>query len=444
MQQLPKKKQIAYAFGMMGWSILINLINVILVYLYLPPANSGLPNLITQVVVFGVFNMIAFITASGRFIDAVYDPLIAHYSDTSKNPKGRRIPLMKLAILPCLLFCFFVFYPIRCYESSANIIWLCVTLIGFYVSTTTYIIPYNALLPELAPTPEQKVTLATWQSLGYVSGVAIGSNTFNVTKLIQTHFSITERLPALQITILIMATLASIFMMIPVLMIDEKKYCISKPSSTPLLPALKSTLKNKNFVLFIVADFSYYIAITLILSGLMYFVTVLLSLDESIGNSLIITMVVVSLIFYPFINFLSKRIGKKMLVSFSFLILAVVFSGIYFLGKTSIDQKAQVYTLFLLAAPSFAALNILPNAILAEIIEEDVQLTGENKEGIYYAVRYFFDKIAQTFGIALFSILLIYGKDPGNDFGIRLNGVLGFILCLIAAAVFLRFKEKKK
>lgn len=378
MQQLPKKKQIAYAFGMMGWSILINLINVILVYLYLPPANSGLPNLITQVVVFGVFNMIAFITASGRFIDAVYDPLIAHYSDTSKNPKGRRIPLMKLAILPCLLFCFFVFYPIRCYESSANIIWLCVTLIGFYVSTTTYIIPYNALLPELAPTPEQKVTLATWQSLGYVSGVAIGSNTFNVTKLIQTHFSITERLPALQITILIMATLASIFMMIPVLMIDEKKYCISKPSSTPLLPALKSTLKNKNFVLFIIADFSYYIAITLILSGLMYFVTVLLSLDESIGNSLIITMVVVSLIFYPFINFLSKRIGKKMLVSFSFLILAVVFSGIYFLGKTSIDQKAQVYTLFLLAAPSFAALNILPNAILAEIIEEDVQLTGEN------------------------------------------------------------------
>lgn len=443
MQQLPVKKQIAYAFGMMGWSILMNQISVILVYFYLPPANSGLPNLITQVVVFGLFNMIAFITAGGKFIDAIYDPLIAQFSDTSKNPKGRRIPLMKLAILPSLLFCFFVFYPVRPYESSANIIWLSIMLIGFYASTTTYNIPYNALLPELAPTPEKKVALSTWQSLGYVTGVAIGSNTFNITKLLQTHFLIHERLHAMQITILIMAALASIFMMIPVLAIDEKTYCISKPSSTALVPALKSTLKNKNFVLFIVADFSYYMAITLILSGLMYFVTVLLSLDESIGNSLIIAMVGVSLVFYPLIIFFSKRIGKKILVSFSFLVLAVVFSGVYFLGKSNIDQHTQIFALFILAAPPFAALNILPNAILAEVIEEDVQLTGENKEGIYYAVRYFFVKIAQTFGVSLFAMLLIYGKDPGNDFGIRLTGILGFILCLIAGTVFLRFKEKK-
>src|SRR5579863_1132961 len=42
-QPLPLGKQIVYAFGMMGWSIMINLISVILVYLYAPPNNSGLP-----------------------------------------------------------------------------------------------------------------------------------------------------------------------------------------------------------------------------------------------------------------------------------------------------------------------------------------------------------------------------------------------------------------
>src|ERR1700712_1542402 len=97
-QKLPLGKQIGYAFGMMGWSIMINLISVLLVYLYLPPSISGLPKLITQAVFFGVFNVIAIITASGRLIDAVYDPLIAQHSDQSKNPKGRRIPLMKLGI----------------------------------------------------------------------------------------------------------------------------------------------------------------------------------------------------------------------------------------------------------------------------------------------------------------------------------------------------------
>ncbi|MFL5773023.1 MAG: hypothetical protein ACJ75F_07695, partial [Flavisolibacter sp.] len=63
---------------------------------------------------------------------------------------------------------------------------------------------------------------------------------------------------------------------------------------------------------------------------------------------------------------------------------------------------------------------------------------------MYFAVRYFFVKIAQTLGIAVFAMFLLYGKDPGNDFGIRLNGISGFILCLLAALVFSRFKEEKK
>ncbi len=81
---------------------------------------------------------------------------------------------------------------------------------------------------------------------------------------------------------------------------------------------------------------------------------------------------------------------------------------------------------------------------MSEVIEKDSIDTGSNKEGIYFAVRYFFVKIAQTFGIAVFALLLIHGKDVGHDFGIRLNGVLGFVLCLIAAIIFSRFKEEHR
>jgi GPH family glycoside/pentoside/hexuronide:cation symporter len=38
---------------------------------------------------------------------------------------------------------------------------------------------------------------------------------------------------------------------------------------------------------------------------------------------------------------------------------------------------------------------------------------------------------------------LIHGKDVGHDFGIRLNGILGFVLCIIAAIVFSKFKEER-
>lgn len=440
---LPLSRQIAYAFGMMGWSILINLISVILVYLYVPPQNSGLPALITQIAIFGAFNVIALITAGGRFIDALYDPYIAQVSDSSKNPKGRRIPIMKKAILPSFLFCCLVFFPLRHEESGINILWLSVMLVGFYVSSTSYIIPYNALLPELAPGSEAKVRLATWQSVGYVFGIGIASNVFNVTDLIQHHFGIEHRLTALQYAVVAFAALGALALWITVRAIDEKTYCTATPHAIPLRKALAQTIRNRNFLIFICADFSYFIAVTIITSGLLFFLKVLLQLPEDLGNKLMITMVLVSFVFYPVVNYLAKKIGKKRIVAVSLLLLSGIFLGIYFLGKFPLGPEKQIFLLIGLAAIPLASLNILPNAILAEIIEKDSRETGENKEAIYFAVRYFFVKIAQTFGIALFSMFLIYGKDVGDDFGIRLNGLLGFGLCFLAALIFLRFREEK-
>lgn len=442
MRVLPFGLQLAYACGMMGWSIMINLISVILVYLYLPPASSGLPVLISQVAVFGIFNVIALVTAGGRLVDALYDPLIAQYSDTSKNPKGRRIPLMKLAILPSFFFCFLVFYPLSPTQSATNIYWLVFALVGFYVSSTTYIIPYNALLPELAQSSEDKVKLASWQSVGYVFGIGIASNAFNLADLLQDSYGI-SKLHALQLTVLGLSFLAAVAMYVTVYAIDEKKYCRAVASSISLKTALRQTLRNVNFLFFIVADFSYFISVTLITAGLMYFVTVLLQLHESIGNKLMITMVLVSFIFYPVTNWAAKRIGKKKIVLLSLVLLGIVFLCIYLLGRFSLPPEGQIYTLVIVTAIPLASLNILPNAILAEVIEKDKEETGQNKEAIYFAVRYFFVKIAQTVGIALFSMFLLYGKDVGNDFGIRLNGLLGCGLCVLAALIFSRFKELK-
>ncbi len=128
---------------------------------------------------------------------------------------------------------------------------------------------------------------------------------------------------------------------------------------------------------------------------------------------------------------------------FSFGLLSLIFVAIFFLGKFPFPVNVQIYTLVLCAAFPLASLGILPNAILAEIAERDANETGENREGMFFAVKYLFVKLGQTLGIALFAFLTIYGKDPGNDYGLRLNGICGCILCLLALLVFSRFKEVK-
>jgi glycoside/pentoside/hexuronide:cation symporter, GPH family len=442
-EPLPLHKQVLYGCGMMGWSILINLVNVILVYFYIPPNSSGLPTFIPTVIVFGIFHLIAIITSGSRLFDAFIDPLIAQFSDKSTNRRGRRIPLMTYAIFPSLLFCFFVFYPLKMEASHINSVWLFVALICFYISTTAYIIPYDALLPEMAHTSELRLRLSTFQSVGYVFGIAIASNAFNLADLIQKNDETISKADALQITVLFMSLVAAIFMLIPVIIINENKYASGVPSTTPIKEAIVQTFKNRNFLLFIIADFSYFVALTIIISGLMYFVTVLLPLPESTGNKLMATMVFISLLLYPIINYLVKIIGSKKIMVISFVLLSFSFLGVYFLGKNDLHPLFQIYSLIAFTAIPMASLNILPKAVLAGLIEKDTIKTKVNKEAMFFAVRYFFVKIAQTLGIGLFATLLIYGKDPGNDLGIRLNGLFGFVLCLIAAMVFLKFRENE-
>jgi GPH family glycoside/pentoside/hexuronide:cation symporter len=441
--KLPLSKQIAYACGMVGWSIMTNLLIVMLPYFYLPPSNAGLVPLVPQLLLFGVVNILSIIAASGRFIDAIFDPLIASLSDKSQNPKGRRIPFMKWAILPAIVFCCLTFYPPEMKQSGANAAWLAVTMTLFFMSVTAYVIPYNALLPELTETAEEKVKLSSFQQAGFVLGIIIAASVNNYADAVEHIFHITNRDRSVQYTIWGLAVVAGIVMLIPVFAIDEKKYSISKPSHLPILAAIRKTFSNDNFKYYLISDFSFYMSLSVISSGMLYFVTVLLSLPESIGGALMGAMVVLSLVFYPLINYLSNSIGKKPLVLFAFGLQSVVFIAMYFLGKFPVSPYLQAYALVLCTSFPLAALGILPNAILAEIAQHDTEETGENREGMFFAVKYLFVKMGQTLGIAAFAFLTVYGKDPGNDQGLRLSCVCGFILCFSACVFFSRFREKR-
>ena len=102
-------EEFGYAFGMLGWSILTNIITVMLIYFYVPPNNANLQSLVPQVTVLGFISLLSLVVAGGRLVDAVTDPLIAFWSDRSRHPKGRRTPFMRVAILPSIFFAFLFF-----------------------------------------------------------------------------------------------------------------------------------------------------------------------------------------------------------------------------------------------------------------------------------------------------------------------------------------------
>ncbi len=413
-----------------------------LIYFYLPPKNSGLESLIPPVVYLGIFSILALIAAGGRLFDAVTDPLIAWLSDRSTSRKGRRIPFMRLGWIPAFVGCIAVFLPVQFIESKLNIITLIISLTIFYLAITVYFIPYNALMPELARTSREKMTLSTWLSLAYVTGLIIAAQTPLIAQWVENFFGFARRIHSFQISIGFLSIIAGIFLVIPIISINEKDYTQSQPAQVSFFSSLGRTLKNYNFRLFLFADFSYFMAISIIASGMLYYLKVLLGLEEAMGSTVFGVMILVSLLFYPLVLYITKFVRKKFLISFGLIFMGLIFLSVYFLGKLPMPPKAQIYLFALLGSIPVAILGIMPYAVIAEIAQLDGLITGVQREGMYFAVRNFFYKIGMTVGIMCFTILTLWGKDPGDDLGIRLNGIVGFLMCTIAGLTFLLFREK--
>ncbi|BAM00626.1 MULTISPECIES: MFS transporter [Caldilinea] len=436
-------KQVAYALGQLGWSTLVNIIGLTLVYFYLPPENAGLPTLITTAVFLGIFNAITLIAASGRLWDAITDPLIANLSDRLRHPRGRRIPFLAVGALPAALFCVLMFMPLVRQVSAVNIVWLVVMQMLFYLFLTVYVTPYFALLPELGHTATQRLNLSTWISITYALGIMVAAQTPALAGVVQSSFGVEDKMTAFQIAIAALAFVAMLLMYLPVVFIDENRYCERVPSTVPLLEAVRTTFRNQGFRYYVVADFAYFMALTIVNTGLLYYITVLLMLEEALVSALLTVMVVLSFVFYPAVNLLARRLGKKPLIVVSFFWMSIIFFGVFFLGRMPLPPLVQAYTLIVLYAIPIAFLGVLPNAVLADIAEHDAMHTGERLEGMFFAARTFMQKLGQTMGVVIFATLTIWGRNPGDDLGIRLSGMAGFVLCVAAGLIFLRYNERR-
>lgn len=443
-QKLPFRGQLVYASGMLGWSILINMIAGVLVYFYDPPVNADIPYTLPKVTVWGIFSFISLIAASGRIWDAITDPVIAFLSDRSRHPAGRRIPFMRVSVIPVMVTGILLYFPLKQDIASVNVWWLIGIQLLFYLFLTIYIIPYNALIAELGHTTDEKLRLSTLQSVAFFIGMITASTTPAIAEFLYRIFDYKNKMVAFQYSAIIMITLATCFLLLPAFFLNERKYSTGEPHRLHVMESMKPVFTNRNFFLFIVADFAYFIGITIIGTGALYYVTVLLGLNQSFGSVMGLVMLLLSLAFYPLVNMLARKLSKKMMILTMLYVMGAIFLLTYYLGEIPFAAPVQGILVAALFAFPLAVLGILPPVVLAEITHLDAFQSKQNKQAAFFAIRSLFDKFGQTIGIVIFTMLTHnYGKDPGHDLGIRLSGIFGFLLCFIAATIFAFYNEKR-
>ncbi len=439
LKSITKGKMWCYALGQLGWSMLSGLIGSWLVYFYQPAKteiDAGMTLFIPQgTVVFGVLTIIGLITAAGRIFDAITDPLIGSLSDNCRSKLGRRIPFLKFSALPLAIVTLLVFCaPVRT-VSQINTVWLCVFVTLYYFLITCYCTPYTSLIAELAHTQEEKLQISTCISLTFIVGTAIAYVAPVIWNIFISSFGM-ERINAMRLTFGIISGISIVFLFIPVFTINEKDYVNIVPSKTNMFSSLLKTFKNHDFKIFVIQDLVYWFALTLFQTGLAFFVTQLFKLPEEFATYMFVGLTAVSLLFYPVVNLMARKIGKKACVFVAFMAFCLTFFITGLAGDfLVVKPEVQAVIVVVLGAFPMAIFGILPQAMVADIAQCETVETGENRSGMFFAARTFAFKFGQSVAMLTFTSLATLGY--------RLVAITASIFCLIGGFCLLRYNEKR-
>ena len=445
---LPKSKMIRYCLSDIAKGLFNGMIGNYLLYFFQPTVKSGLPNLLPQNKLLGFLTVMAVLTGLSKVVDAVTDPWVANLSDKCTHKDGRRMPFLRYAAVPYALSVWLIFMAPFTPGSVANVLWVGFFLVTYYTAYTFFFIPRNALVPEIIPDAKDRVGY-----YGISTAFFMGSSSFMYAATLFVDLIKKQGINPLwswRIVFTIFAVIGLVCLLLGATAFREKDYVDGnvKPKQS-FLASAKTIFQNKSFVRFFAGDMFSYLSMAFFQTAMLYYITMLLNVPESQSFLVMLSAIGVALCLFPVIIKFSKKYGKKTMLVAASVIFTIVFAFIYFGDKLS--ALVVGYELYLglfmgvVVAFPFAAINILPQSCMSDIIQKDSIENGVNREGFFSATKTFIEKIAYSLAMMVVSSVLAIGAPAGESvgmLGVKLTGVFAGVFSLVSLLFFIWYDEK--
>jgi len=399
---LSLKYQIFYGIGV-SYAVVDQIFAQWVLYYYLPPENSGLTPIMAPI-------LISLALILSRSVDMITDPIVGFWSDKVDTKWGRRIPFIAAGSIPLALSTIAFFYPILGNEWVTFIYLTCTGSI-FFVFYTIVGAPYNALIPEIGKTKEDRLNLSTWQSVFRLLYTAIAMIIPGILIKVIGQGDTQKGIRGMVITL-------AIFSVIPVLItifgVPEKKLSAGKKSTESLKSSLKIIFKEKSFIFYLLGLLFFFVGFNTLRGTMNYFVEDIMGLGKAeITIASAILFGASAVFFYP-TNRLCKKVGYRKPMLISLALLVVTSLVLNRLGR-GIPVQYGFLLFGIIGIPVAGAAFIYPPAMLSEIGTRITKISGSNVEGMCFGIQGFFLKLAFLISIATLPIMLVLGSGSLMD-----------------------------
>lgn len=426
-KKLPLWGKVAYGAGAGGFSLVDRILITWLLYYYVIKPIKG-DEILVSAFAFGI------IMFFGRVVDAVADPIIARWSDNYSGRMGRRAPFMLFSGIIYVAVFIGLFYPPVAGKSPFNSAYLVVMLGLYFALFTAYVCPYLALLPELARSNRDRVDLATWKAVFSIVGVGVAFIAGGALIKIAGTYGM----------LWVMGAVGLVLLYLPVL-IREKDYAEAKPATLGLVEALKTTFRNRPFVIYLAGNVAFWLGFNIVTLNIPGYVKVLLRGGEGDTAIYFGLVLVVAFLFFPLVNVFCKKLGLKAVMMFSLVFFMLLLPVLFFLGQPlfSLSPEVAAYILMALIGIPVAAIFVVPDAIVAAVSDLEEKLSGQRREAMYFGAQGFIMKFALGIStIITGGLLQFFGSTVAQPLGIQLTGPVAAFFILIGVIAFARYPEK--
>jgi GPH family glycoside/pentoside/hexuronide:cation symporter len=431
-------EKLLYTVDMIGGQALAQTRNLWLLFFLAPPVGEGGRTLVPGLDIWGFHvdprPLAGALLTVGRIIEAIDDPLIGYWSDNTRSRWGRRIPFI-LFSTPFMGVFFALLWLVPTGEASViNAVYVFLILEFFFLTSSLSGQPYEALLPEIARTNQERVGMVAWQFYFGIVGAVFGLVVSGVLKDLFGFLAMGSVIAALGV----MARYAGLR--------GVWRAGRSQPKETkrtPLLGTLRSTLQNKQFLYFLPTFLLFQLSLTMIIAWLPFFVEeVLQAEDAGIMTSVLTGSALLSMVLSTVVlRRLATTRGKRWVYLACLLGTSVLTPLLFLAGFVpGVPKLVQGIIMTLLLGMPLAGVNLLPRAITADITDYDAIRTGARHEAMFYAAQNLFEKIGLSFAPLLLGIILLLGDTMDDPLGIRLVGPAAGVITIFGFLIFRQYR----
>jgi GPH family glycoside/pentoside/hexuronide:cation symporter len=332
-------------------------------------------------------------------------------SDRTRSRYGRRLPWIAYSAIPFALAQYLMWIVPRFGSEipSQNFLfgYYVVAAIAFNMLYTMVTLPYAALTPELSHDYEERTSIASFRQLFALGGV-LGSNvlSFLAFRLLA------GKGPGAPYTALAAAVSVVGILSIAVCLagVWRRAVAASPPPAAatdgpamPLWRQLRLAFANGPYLCVCAIYLFSWLAMQFTATILPFYVESWLGLPPDQFALLALLVFGVAVLLLPVFAAISHRLGKKAAYFIGMSIWIVAQFGLFNLPP---GQSPLLYVLCVMAGFGICVTYLIPNAMMPDTIELDELRTGMRREGIFYGLFVFLQKMALAIGTAILGLAL--------------------------------------